>query len=87
MADFRRTGSYYGWSSQPFDGEREPPTTTVHFTAYTDLYGGALPQGATAITPLMVAEAMNNLLAANGWPPIHFMGPQVDAVLNPPAST
>ncbi|MET7363239.1 hypothetical protein ABZS76_33045 [Streptomyces sp. NPDC005562] len=79
--NFQRSGRFYGWSHVPPTGDGEQPTTTVEFRAYTDEFT-PLPAGTNPITALMVAEALNGLLVDNGWPPISFMGPQVDAVLN-----
>lgn len=82
MTTFKPGGQFYGWSNQPQVGEDEPPTVSLTFSSLTQVYPGPLPLGVTAITPPMVAEALNDLLAANGWPPIEFRGTPVDEVLD-----
>jgi hypothetical protein len=83
MTGFKRNTTYYGWANPPGEWE-EAPTLDLRFSAYIDPPGGpALPPGVTAITPLMVADALNELLADNGWPPIEFLGTPVDEPLNP----
>lgn len=79
--NFQKSGRFYGWSNLPDVEDAEAPSTTIEFRAYTEAYT-PIPPGVTPITALMVAEAMNKLLTDNGWPPIAFMGQQVDARLN-----
>ncbi|MFI0967103.1 hypothetical protein ACH4S8_37815 [Streptomyces sp. NPDC021080] len=82
MTTFRPDSKYYGWAHQPAVGENEQPTVSLSFSALTEVYGGSLPTGVTAITPAMVADALNDLLDANGWPPITFLGTPVDETLS-----
>lgn len=79
MTTFKSGTQFYGWSNVP-TGE-EPATLTLKFSVSIDAWPG-LPAGTTPISPLDVAEALNGLAAAHGWPPIQFLGTPADEVLN-----
>ena len=81
MTDFKRGTQYYG-CAKPTGEYEEAPTLDLRFSVVTDPPGITLPQGVSPVTPLMVAEALNDLLADNGWPPIEFLGAPVDEPLN-----
>jgi hypothetical protein len=82
VTDFKRGTQYYGWANPPGESEDEKPTLDLRFSVVTDPPGITLPTGVNEVTPLMVAEALNGLLADNGWPPIQFLGAPVDEPLN-----
>jgi hypothetical protein len=69
-----------GYIGSSFFGDTEAGATFT-FTVLNE--GGTPPPTATAkITPLMVVEAINNMLAANGWPLAQFVGTPVHQPLN-----
>jgi hypothetical protein len=72
----------------PFSGssmldlpEGDIPNVALTFTVVTEL-ANSLPTGTNEITPLMLAEALNDLLVENGWPPAQFWGTPADVHLN-----
>lgn len=74
-------GATFSGTSQVSNPGGENPNVFLTFSAVSETFG-ALPPGLTEITPLMVANALNDLLAANGWPAAVFTGPPVDEPLN-----
>jgi len=79
MTTFHPSSKYYGGSHiQPPEGDIA--AVSLEFTVMSE--ATPPPSGTTRITPLMVAEALNDLLVANGWPEATFYGTPVDEPLN-----
>lgn len=80
MTTFKYGAPFYG-SSTLTPPEGDNPSVALTFSVVTEL-ANPLPPGANEITPLMVAEALNDLLIENGWPPAQFWGTPSDVHLN-----
>jgi hypothetical protein len=83
VTTFKPGTTYYGWSNPPGEWE-EAPTLDLRFSVFIGPPppGAPLPSGVNPVTPAMIANTLNELLADNGWPPIEFLGAPVDERLN-----
>lgn len=79
MTTFKYGAPFYGSTSLPPAGESA--STALTFSVTTEL-ANSLPPGVNEITPAMLAEALNELLVDNGWPPAQFWGTPADVHLN-----
>jgi hypothetical protein len=80
MTTFKYGAPFYGSSMLNLSGG-DNPSVALTFSVVTE-FANALPSGANEITPLMLAEALNDLLVENGWPPAQFWGTPSDVHLN-----
>jgi hypothetical protein len=84
MTTFKYGAPFYG-SSMLNLPDSEIPNVALTFSVVTE-FASSLPSGTNEITPLMLAEALNDLLVENGWPPAQFWGAPADVHLNDMAS-
>jgi hypothetical protein len=80
MTTFKYAATFSGVSQLSNPGG-DNPSVELKFSTVSEVFG-TLPPGLSEVTPLMVANALNDLLTANGWPATVFTGPPVDEPLN-----